>query len=57
MYSLFLFTSALSYLAMVSALERGGRRRFVLWGLATVATVATHPYGALVFASQVLYVA
>jgi hypothetical protein len=56
MYSLFLFTSALSYLAMLVALERGGRRSFALWGLATVATVATHPYGALVFASQALYV-
>jgi hypothetical protein len=56
MYSLFLFTSALSYLGMVVALERGGRRAFTLWGLAVVATVATHPYGALVFGSQVLYV-
>jgi hypothetical protein len=56
MYSLFLFTSALSYLAMLVALDRGGRRAFALWGLAIVATVATHPYGAIVFASQVLYV-
>src|SRR5919198_3066813 len=32
MYSLFLFTSALSFLALLSALEHGGRRRFVLWG-------------------------
>jgi hypothetical protein len=56
MYSLFLFTSALSYLAMLVALERGGRRAFSLWGLAIVATVATHPYGALVLGSQVLYV-
>jgi hypothetical protein len=57
MYSLFLFTSALSYLALLVALERGGRRSFALWGVAMVATVATHPYGALVFGSQVLYVA
>ena len=56
MYSLFLLTSALSYLALVVALDRGGRRRFALWGLAIVATVATHPYGAIVFGSQIAYV-
>src|SRR3954449_10265662 len=33
MYSLFLFTSLLSFLALLSALDRGGRRRFVLWGV------------------------
>jgi hypothetical protein len=57
MYSLFLFTSCLSYLALLSALEHGGRRRWALWGLALLATVATHPYGALVLASQAAYVA
>lgn len=56
MYSLFLFTSALSYLALLAALERGGRRRFALWGIAALATVGTHPYGALVLGSQALYV-
>jgi hypothetical protein len=56
MYSLFLLTSALSYLAMWSALESGGRRRFALWALSILATVATHPYGAVVLASQGLYV-
>jgi len=56
MYSLFLFTSALSYLALVIALEDGGARRWTLWGLAILACVATHPYGALVLASQGLYV-
>ncbi len=55
MYSLFLFTSALSYLAMLVALDRGGRRAFTLWGVALFLTVATHPYGALVFASQVVF--
>jgi hypothetical protein len=55
MYSLFLFTSALSYLALERALEGGGRR-WIWWGLAVLATVATHPYGALVLASQGLYV-
>jgi hypothetical protein len=56
MYSLFLFTSALSYLALVAALDRGGRRAWALWAIAILACVATHPYGALVLASQGLYV-
>src|SRR3954471_13319183 len=56
MYSLFLFTSALSYLALLVAVERGGTRRWVLWGIATVVMVSAHPYGALVVASQGLWV-
>lgn len=56
MYSLFLFTSALSFLALLWALERNGAWRFALWGLAALACVASHPYGALVLASQGLYV-
>jgi hypothetical protein len=56
MYSLFLFTSVLSYLALLRALERGGRPAWALWALAILATVATHPYGALVLATQALYV-
>jgi hypothetical protein len=56
MYSLFLFTSALSYLALLRALERGGRRAWALWALAILATVATHPYGALVLATQAVFV-
>ncbi|TMK90549.1 MAG: hypothetical protein E6G42_09575 [Actinobacteria bacterium] len=55
MYSLFLFTSALSYLLLERALEGGGRR-WAWWALAVLATIATHPYGALVLASQGLYV-
>jgi hypothetical protein len=55
MYSLFLFTSALSYLLLERALEAGGRR-WAWWALAVLATIATHPYGALVLASQGLYV-
>jgi hypothetical protein len=56
MYSLFLLTSTLSYLACLSAVERGGGRRWALWALAVLVTVATHPYGALVLASQLVYV-
>jgi hypothetical protein len=56
MYSLFLLTSALSYLAFLSAVTQGGRKRWALWVVAILATVATHPYGALVLATQVVYV-
>src|SRR5262245_6509491 len=56
MYSLFLLTSALSYLALVAAIDGGGGRRWSLWGLAILAPVATHPYGALVLGSQAVYV-
>ncbi|MGZ4394216.1 MAG: glycosyltransferase family 39 protein [Gaiellaceae bacterium] len=56
MYSAFLFTSALSYLALLRALERGGRRAWALWALAALLVCATHPYGVLVIASQGLYV-
>ncbi len=56
MYSLFLLTSALSYLALLIAVDRGGRRQWIIWGVAVLAAVATHPYGALVLASQGCYV-
>ena len=56
MYSLFLFTSTLSYLALLCALDRGGRRSWTLWVLALLAAVATHPYGALVLGSQGAFV-
>jgi hypothetical protein len=56
MYSLFLFTATLSYIALLVAVERRDRRSWVLWGLAVLACIATHPYGALVLASQGLYV-
>jgi hypothetical protein len=56
MYSLFLLAGTLSYLALLRALERSGRRRWALWAAATLATIAAHPYGALVLASQGLYV-
>ena len=56
MYSLFLLTSALSYLALLAALDRGGRRAWAVWTLAILATVATHPYGALVLAAQAAFV-
>jgi hypothetical protein len=56
MYSLFLCTSALSYLLLLRALERGGRRAWAAWVAAILVCVAAHPYGALVVASQGLFV-
>jgi 4-amino-4-deoxy-L-arabinose transferase-like glycosyltransferase len=56
MYSLFLFTSLLSFLALLSALDRGGRLRFALWGVALLLMLASHPYAVLVVAAQGLFV-
>jgi hypothetical protein len=56
MYSLFLLFGALSYLALLAALERGTRRSWSLWAVAVLATVATHPYGALLLAAQGVFV-
>ena len=56
MYGLFLLTSALSYIALLRALERGGRGRWAAWAAAALLTASTHPYAALVLASQGAYV-
>ena len=56
MYSLFLFTSLLSFLALLSALDRGGRRPFALWGVALLVMLASHPYAVLVVAGQGLFI-
>jgi MFS family permease len=56
MYSLFLLTSALSYLALMLVLRHGGAWRWASWAGLAVLTVAVHPYGALVLASQGLFV-
>jgi putative effector of murein hydrolase LrgA (UPF0299 family) len=57
MYSLFLFTSLLSFLALLEVTERGGRLRWAGWVAATLLCISAHPYGALVLAAQVVYVA
>jgi hypothetical protein len=49
MYSLFLFASLLSFLALLA-------RRYVLWGLALLLVLASHPYAVLVVGAQVLFV-
>lgn len=56
MYSLFLATSTLSFLALLDAAGRGGRGRWTLWALAVLLCIATHPYGALVLVAQAVYV-
>jgi mannosyltransferase len=56
MYSLFLLTATLSALALLRAVERERTRDWAAWTAATLATVATHPYGILVLGSQGLFV-
>jgi hypothetical protein len=56
MYSLFLFTSALSYLAFLHTIDRRTRFAWALWAVAALLCVAAHPYGALVLASQAVFV-
>lgn len=57
MYSLFLFSSVLSVLLLLRALERPAWRRWGLWALATIAMLATQPYGVLVLAAEGTYLA
>ena len=57
MYSVFLFTSLLSFLALLEATEAGGRLRWAAWIAATLLCIAAHPYGALVLATQIVYIA
>ena len=56
MYSLFLFTSALSFLALLNAIERKSRGAWALWIVAILLCIAAHPYGALVLAAQGVFV-
>ena len=56
MYSLFLLTTVLAALALLRAVDRGRARDWALWGVAILAAVASHPYGALVIAAQGAFV-
>ncbi len=56
MYSLFLLTTVLAALALLRAVDRGRPRDWALWGVAILAAVASHPYGALVVAAHGLFV-
>ena len=57
MYGLFAFASAMSFLALLRALDRRRPLDWGLWALAVLATLASHQYGAFVLASQVAYAA
>ena len=56
MYSLFLFLSLLSFVLLLRALDRGTWPAWSLWAVTIVLTVAAHPYGALVLASEGAFV-
>jgi len=56
MYSLFLATSILSFLALLRATEQGGWHVWGLWAAAVLLCISAHPYGALVLATQAAYV-
>ena len=57
MYSLFLFTATLSLLLLLGALGRNSRGRWAAWAAATLALLATQPYGVLVLVAEAGYVA
>jgi mannosyltransferase len=57
MYSLFLFTATLSLLLLLRAVERDTAGRWAAWAAATLALLATQPYGVLVLAAAVVHVA
>jgi hypothetical protein len=56
MYSLFLFTSALSFLLLLRALEKRGWIHWAAWGLAALAAIATQPYGVFVLTAGAVFV-
>jgi Dolichyl-phosphate-mannose-protein mannosyltransferase len=56
MYSLFFFTSALSFLLLLRALGRRNVWPWAAWVFATVACIAAQPYGAFVLAGSALFV-
>ena len=56
MYSLFLFASLVSFLALLAAFDEPRPRRFAAWGASLVLVLATHPYAVLLVGSQVLFV-
>ncbi len=55
MYSLFLLLSALSYILLLRADDRGRVRDWALWAVTMLLCIGTHQYGALVLASQALF--
>src|SRR3954465_3129565 len=56
MYSLFLFTSLLSFIALLAALDHGRPTPLALWGLSLILVLGSHPYAVLVVAAEALFV-
>src|SRR5947208_2350984 len=56
MYSLFLCTSLLSFLALLSALDSGRPKRFALWGISLLLVLGSHPYAVLLVGAEALFV-
>jgi hypothetical protein len=56
MYSLFLFTSLLSFLALLAALDQPRPRRLAAWGVSLLLVLGSHPYAVLLVAAQALFV-
>jgi 4-amino-4-deoxy-L-arabinose transferase-like glycosyltransferase len=54
-YALFGLLTALSLLYFVRALDRGRRRDFVAWGVASVLALATHYFAAFPIAAEALW--
>src|SRR5256714_4025967 len=56
MYSLFLFTSLLSFIALLAALDDPRPRRFALWGGSLLLVLGSHPYAVLLVGAEALFV-
>jgi hypothetical protein len=56
MYGLFLFTSALSFLLLLRAIEGRDPWRWAAWSLVMLAAIATQPYGAFVLGISAVFV-
>jgi dolichyl-phosphate-mannose-protein mannosyltransferase len=56
MYSVFLFLSALSFLALLRAIGTREPRRWATWVVAIALTIATQPYGTFLLGAQGVYV-
>ncbi|HEX3608194.1 MAG TPA: glycosyltransferase family 39 protein [Solirubrobacterales bacterium] len=54
-YSLFVLLTALSLLYFVRALDRGRRRDFIAWGVASALALATHYFAAFPIAAEAIW--
>jgi 4-amino-4-deoxy-L-arabinose transferase-like glycosyltransferase len=54
-YALFALLTAVSFLYFLRALDRGGRRDFVLWGIFSALALATHYFAIFPLATEALW--